>query len=112
MIDLRVFGRIQQRHVGMLRADTAQVFDGGIGVKFGNVPGLEFREFRGSWPNHLRSEGEGETAFSHRSRAARSFVMPRGHRRSTSTRNPSDAAGSSYMRLIAIPIYSMIGACS
>ena len=47
MIDLRVFGRIQQRHVGMLRADTAQVFDGGIGVKFGNVPGLELREFRG-----------------------------------------------------------------
>ena len=47
VIDVRVFGGVEQGHVGMLRADAAQIVHGGIGVKLGDVSSAEFREFGG-----------------------------------------------------------------
>lgn len=47
VIDVRVLGGIEQGHVGMLRADVAQIVHGGIGVELGDVTHAEFREFGG-----------------------------------------------------------------
>src|SRR6185312_6661233 len=55
--------------------------------------------FAGSWPNHCRSAPDGAISFSQASSFSFSFEMPRGQRRSTSTRAPSDFAGGSVARL-------------
>src|SRR6185312_814676 len=60
--------------------------------------------FSGSWLNHFRSGVLGATSFIHASRCSASFFTPRGHRRSTRTRLPSDLAGGSYARLRRISV--------
>ena len=56
----------------------------------------------GLCPNHVRSSGLGAMSLSHGSMVASSLVTPRGHRRSTGTRKPSEGNRSSYMRLSRI----------
>ena len=106
---MRVLGGIEQGHVGMLRADVAQIVHGGIGVELGDVTHAEFREFGGVMAEPFAQEGRGATSFSHRSNAARSFVMPRGHRRPPAPDTRPTQSALHIYRLIAIPIRPMIG---
>ena len=59
VIDVRVLGGIEQGHVGMLRADVAQIVHGGIGVELGDVTHAEFREFGGVMAEPFAQEGRG-----------------------------------------------------
>ena len=56
---MRVLGGVEQGHVGMLRADAAQIVHGGIGVEFGDVTYAEFREFGGVMAEPFAQEGRG-----------------------------------------------------
>src|SRR5687767_741453 len=51
------------------------------------------------WLNHCLSCVLGATSFIHVTAARASFVMPRGHRRSTRIRRPTPRAAGSYVRL-------------
>src|SRR5713226_1055627 len=54
--------------------------------------------FAGSCPNHLRRASLGPRSRIQASILSFSFVTPRGHSRSTSTRDPSPEEGGSYAR--------------
>src|SRR5208337_5182068 len=54
--------------------------------------------------NHFRNSFEGAISRSQSLTAAFSFVSPRGHKRSTSTRTPSAAETASYTRLTTTSI--------
>lgn len=56
---MRVFGGVEQGHVGMLRADAAQIVHGGIGVELGDVTHAEFRESCGIVAEPFAQEGRG-----------------------------------------------------
>src|SRR6185437_3771388 len=52
--------------------------------------------------NHFRSSLEGERSRSHESMAATCLLRPRGHKRSTNTRVPSEGAGTAYTRFALV----------
>src|SRR5260370_38164825 len=58
--------------------------------------------------NHCRNSSEGATSRSQNLSAASSFFNPRGHRRSTSTRTPSDEEAASETRLTTTAMLSVL----
>lgn len=85
---------LYNRITGSLRAAFRIGFQAArLGSRSARYPRANCVHFVGSWPNHRRSRSLGAASLSHAVIGSDSFLIPRGHRRSTRYRVPSDRAG-------------------
>lgn len=95
MIVCIVSGCIQERDWSG-RREAGELTDASlIGLQLGGVLFPKLDQRAGACPNHARNAGLGAISFIHTCTAACVLVTPRGQRRSTKMRVPSDTLGRS-----------------